>query len=121
MSLSNKDDLDMGQRRNKASIDEFQCLKWLDFQKSNTAIYVCLGSLCNLIPKQLIELALALEASNRPFIWVIRGGNWLEDLAKWIKEDGFEEKNQSTKPSDSRLGSSRANIVTPCNWRIHNS
>lgn len=64
VSLSNKDHLDKVQRGNneKDSIDEWQHLKWLDSQKPGTVIYACLGSLCNLIPSQLIELGLALEA-----------------------------------------------------------
>jgi UDP-glucosyl transferase 73C len=57
-------------------------------------VYACLGSLCNLIPSQLIELALALEASKRPFIWVIREGNKSEELEKWISEERFEERNK---------------------------
>ena len=91
VSLRNKDDLDKAQRSNKASINEHHCLKWLDLQQPKSVVYACLGSLCNLIPSQLIELALALEATNRPFIWVIREGNQFEELEKWISEDGFEE------------------------------
>ena len=43
----------------------------------------------------MIELGLALEASERPFIWVIREGNQLEALEKWIKEEGFEERTNA--------------------------
>ncbi|KAK8634945.1 hypothetical protein V6N13_022825 [Hibiscus sabdariffa] len=39
-----------------------------------------------------MELDLALEASKRPFIWVIRGGYKKEEMEKWLKEDGFEER-----------------------------
>ncbi|XP_054800303.1 UDP-glycosyltransferase 73C25-like [Prosopis cineraria] len=92
VSLCNKDELDKAQRGNKASINEKLCLKWLDSQQTQSVVYVCLGSLCNLIPSQLAQLALALEASEKPFIWVIRGGNRLEELESWIKEDGFEER-----------------------------
>jgi UDP-glucosyl transferase 73C len=38
----------------------------------------------------MIELGLALEATKRPFIWVIRDGNQLEALEKWVEESGFE-------------------------------
>lgn len=48
------------------------------------------GSLCNLIPNQLIELALGLEVSRRPFIWAIRTGENSEELRKWVSENGFE-------------------------------
>ncbi|KAI4349075.1 hypothetical protein L6164_009716 [Bauhinia variegata] len=94
VSLCNKDDLDKAQRGNKASISEHQCLKWLDLQQPKSVVYACFGSLCNLIASQLAELASALEASNRAFIWVIRGGNKSEELEKWIDEDGFEERTK---------------------------
>ncbi|KAJ1418917.1 UDP-glycosyltransferase family, conserved site [Sesbania bispinosa] len=94
VSLCNKDGLDKAQRGNKASINEHHCLKWLDLQEHKSVVYVCLGSLCNLIPSQLMELALALEATEKPFIWVIREGNKFEELGKWISEEGFEERNK---------------------------
>ncbi|KDP29204.1 hypothetical protein JCGZ_16593 [Jatropha curcas] len=92
VSLYNKDKLDKVQRGDKASIDEQECLNWLDLQKQDSVLYVCFGSLCNLVPLQLIELGLGLEASNRPFIWVIRRGETSKELEKWIEEDGFEER-----------------------------
>ncbi|MED6182109.1 UDP-glycosyltransferase [Stylosanthes scabra] len=94
VSLSNNSNLDKAQRGNKASIDEHYCMKWLDLQNPKSVVYVCLGSICNLTSLQLIELGLALEASKRPFIWVIREGNHLEALEIWFKENGFEERNK---------------------------
>ncbi|XP_050910515.1 UDP-glycosyltransferase 73C1 isoform X1 [Lathyrus oleraceus] len=93
VSLSNTDSLDKVQRghNNKnVSVDEWIHLKWLDSRKPRSVIYACLGSLCNLTLPQLIELGLALEATKRPFIWVIRDGNHLEALGKWIEESGFK-------------------------------
>ncbi|XP_020210863.1 UDP-glycosyltransferase 73C2 [Cajanus cajan] len=92
LSYSNKDHLDKAQRGKKATIDECHLKCWLECQKLGSVMYACFGSLCNLIPQQLIELGLALEASERPFIWVIREGSQSEALEKWIKEDGFEER-----------------------------
>ncbi|KAJ4706802.1 Glycosyltransferase [Melia azedarach] len=94
VSLCNKDNTAMAaQRGNKLSNDGYQCLEWLDSQEMNSVVYACLGSLCNLIPAQLIELGLGLELTNRPFIWVIRGGdNRSEELEKWIVENKFEER-----------------------------
>ena len=93
VSLCNKNDLEKAQRGNiKASMDERQCMKWLDSREPSSVVYACLGSLCNLIPSQLIELGMGLEASKKPFIWVIRGGDKLEELEKWIKGEGFEER-----------------------------
>jgi len=95
LSLSNKDHMDKAERGNKTSIDECHLKFWLDCQQPGTVIYACLGSLCNLTPPQLIDLGLALEASKRPFIWVIRGGSLSEAMEKWIKEDGFEERTNA--------------------------
>ncbi|KAM6568764.1 hypothetical protein CsatB_016749 [Cannabis sativa] len=95
VSLYNKDELDKAQRGKQSSVDEHQCLKWLDSWKPASVVYACLGSLCNLLTPQLIELALGLEASNKPFIWVIGGGtSTTQELEKWIKEDGFEERTK---------------------------
>ncbi|MED6203317.1 UDP-glycosyltransferase, partial [Stylosanthes scabra] len=35
-----------------------------------------------------------MEATNKPFIWVIRDGKHLQELENWIKEEGFEERNK---------------------------
>ncbi|OMO89614.1 UDP-glucuronosyl/UDP-glucosyltransferase [Corchorus capsularis] len=93
-SLCNKDDLDKAERGNKASVEGYQCLRWLDSQKPGSVIYACLGSQSHVIPSQSIELGLGLEASNRPFIWVIRGSDSSNQVEKWITEDGFEERTK---------------------------
>ncbi|KAL4605642.1 hypothetical protein ACB092_09G044900 [Castanea dentata] len=93
VSLSNKADLDKAQRGNKSSIDENQCLKWLDLWPQNSVVYACLGSLSRLTLLQLIELGLGLEACDQPFIWVIREDKNGE-IEKWIIEDGFEERTR---------------------------
>ncbi|XVF56530.1 hypothetical protein PTKIN_Ptkin06aG0128500 [Pterospermum kingtungense] len=93
VSLCNKDALDMAQRgNNKVSIDGDQCLRWLDSQEPASVTYACLGSQSNVIPAQSIQLGLGLEASNKPFIWVIRGNDAGNEVEKWISEDGFEER-----------------------------
>ncbi|XP_017242761.1 UDP-glycosyltransferase 73C6-like [Daucus carota subsp. sativus] len=92
LSLCNKNNLDMAQRGNKATIDQTKCLKWLDIQEPGSVIYACLGSLSSLAREQLIELALGLEASGHPFVWVVRAGNKQEEIEQWIVEDGFEER-----------------------------
>jgi UDP-glucosyl transferase 73C len=94
VSLYNKDTLDKSQRGNKSSIDEIQCLKWLDLWPACSVLYACLGTLSCLEPKQLIQLGLGLEASNRPFIWVIREGYKSDELEKWISEERFEERTK---------------------------
>ncbi|GAY58596.1 hypothetical protein CUMW_188230 [Citrus unshiu] len=92
VSLCNKESLDKVERGNKAAIDIPECLTWLDSQQPSSVVYVCLGSICNLTSSQLIELGLGLEASKKPFIWVTRVGNKLEELEKWLVEENFEER-----------------------------
>jgi len=92
LSLCNKDSSDKAQRGNKASIDEIECLKWLDEQEPGSVVYACLGSISRVSPPQLIELGLGLELSKRPFVWVIRGNEKAEEVYKWIEEDGFEDR-----------------------------
>ncbi|KAK7337135.1 hypothetical protein VNO77_17695 [Canavalia gladiata] len=94
VSLCNKDGVDKAQRGNKASISEHHCLEWLDLHQPKSVVYACFGSLCNLIPSQLVELALALEDTKRPFIWVIREGSKFHELERWIREEGVEERTK---------------------------
>ncbi|KAI3993594.1 hypothetical protein MKX01_002607 [Papaver californicum] len=74
VSQCNKEILDKAERGNRASIDENQCLKWLDSRDPCSVVYACFGSLCALTSSEMIELALGLEESKCPFVWVIRGG-----------------------------------------------
>ncbi|XP_057983011.1 UDP-glycosyltransferase 73C11-like [Malania oleifera] len=90
VSLCHKEK-DKAQRGNKASIDEQQCLQWLDSWPAGSVIYACLGSVSRLTSLHLKELALGLETSNRPFIWVVRGSE-IDELEKWIVEERFEER-----------------------------
>ncbi|MCO5608482.1 hypothetical protein L7F22_062692 [Adiantum nelumboides] len=48
------------------------CLDWLDTQPAASVIYVALGSVAKLSPSEMHALALALEASKHPFLWVVR-------------------------------------------------
>ncbi|KAJ1418916.1 UDP-glycosyltransferase family, conserved site [Sesbania bispinosa] len=78
------------------SFEELEPSYAKDYKKVKSDKVWCIGpvSLCNKdhMEKVQREIGLALEASKRPFIWVIREGNQLETLEKWIKEDGFEER-----------------------------
>ncbi|GAB4856555.1 UDP-glycosyltransferase [Ancistrocladus abbreviatus] len=80
-----------------AAMDENQCLKWLNLWEVGSFVYACLGTLCTLIPSQMLELGLGLEASNRPFIWVTREWQSLEELDRRMKEDGYENRIKGFK------------------------
>jgi UDP-glucosyl transferase 73C len=124
VSVCNKDDVDKVHRGDKSSIDESECLKWLDSQQPRSVIYVCLGSLCNLITPQLMELGLGLEASNKPFIWVTRGGEKSRELENWFEENGFKERTkgrgliiQGWAPQVAILSHSAiGSFLTHCGW-----
>lgn len=92
VSLCNKNDLDMVERGNKASIGETQCLEWLNSMRPRSVVYACLGSQCRLVPSQLMELGLGLEASGQPFIWVIKTAEKYSEFEKWLSEEKFEER-----------------------------
>ncbi|KAI7751523.1 hypothetical protein M8C21_022435 [Ambrosia artemisiifolia] len=94
LSLCHKYAAEKVQRGNRSSISENECIKWLDSQENESVIYACLGSISRIEPVQLIELALALESSKKPFIWVVRAGHKTEKIEKWIDEEGFAERTK---------------------------
>ncbi|PRQ23116.1 putative UDP-glucuronosyl/UDP-glucosyltransferase [Rosa chinensis] len=55
------------------SVDEVhEFMNWLNSKEPNSVVYICFGSLTNFSDCQLIEIALALEASQQQFIWVVK-------------------------------------------------
>ncbi|KAI9121558.1 hypothetical protein K1719_008591 [Acacia pycnantha] len=93
VSLSNKDDMDKVQRcKPDSKKEEGQYLMWLDSWPERSVIYVCLGSLNESTPEQLMELGLGLETTKRPFIWVLRDSYKREEMEKILMEDGLEER-----------------------------
>ncbi|KZV25014.1 hypothetical protein F511_01984 [Dorcoceras hygrometricum] len=51
------------------------CLEWLDHQPLHSVIYAAFGSTTIFSTSQFQELALGLEITGRPFLWVTRAGN----------------------------------------------
>ncbi|KAK4436851.1 UDP-glycosyltransferase 73C3 [Sesamum alatum] len=81
---------DYSDKAERGNIGEHEyCLKWLDNKEPGSVVYVCLGSQAGLATSPLIELALGLEASSRPFIWVLKNAS--EESQKWLFEEKFEE------------------------------
>lgn len=54
--------------------EDSTCLTWLDQQAVGSVIYVAFGSFTIFNQAQFLELALGLELTNRPFLWVVRPG-----------------------------------------------
>ncbi|KAG6547226.1 hypothetical protein Mapa_011162 [Marchantia paleacea] len=50
------------------------CMQWLDSRPTQSVVYICFGSLVRFSPEQISELALALEASEQSFLWVLSRG-----------------------------------------------
>jgi UDP-glucosyl transferase 73C len=96
LSLHDKLTFDKFGKDDKGLIDdsESEYLKFLISNKASSVIYVCFGSLSFIPASQLKELALGLEASNHPFIWVIGKNDCSVELEKWLKEENFEERNK---------------------------
>ncbi|CAA3015387.1 UDP-glycosyltransferase 83A1-like [Olea europaea subsp. europaea] len=69
------------------------CLSWLDQQPRNSVIYVAFGSFTVFDKNQFKELALGLELTKRPFLWVVRG-NTTEDVDN-AYPIGFHERVQN--------------------------
>eukprot|EP01018_Ginkgo_biloba_P036029 Gb_36255 [translate_table: standard] len=72
--------------------EEGKCLDWLDRQTSKSVIYVSFGSVTILNERQLEELALGLEATHRPFLWVVRSD--LMDGMAAVFPPGFTERTR---------------------------
>ncbi|KAL6135526.1 hypothetical protein ACLB2K_067753 [Fragaria x ananassa] len=52
--------------------EDSTCLEWLDQQSPSSVIYIAFGSFTVFDQTQIQELTLALELSNRPFLWIVR-------------------------------------------------
>ncbi|KAG2649387.1 hypothetical protein PVAP13_1NG102900 [Panicum virgatum] len=68
-----------------------RCASWLESKKPRSMVFVSFGSLVRSSVPQLAEIAHGLEASNRPFIWVVKSGN-LAEFERWLSGNGFESR-----------------------------
>ncbi|KAL5705633.1 hypothetical protein ACHQM5_023912 [Ranunculus cassubicifolius] len=92
VSLCNRSSSSKADRGKKSSISESQCLSWLDSKKPSSVIYVSFGSMSRFGAAQLHEIAMGLEASEIPFIWVVRTPENSEK--EQVLPEGFEERMQ---------------------------
>ncbi|GLJ50030.1 hypothetical protein SUGI_1064180 [Cryptomeria japonica] len=70
--------------------EDLDCIKWLQTKALSSVLYVSFGSIAVMSMKQLQELALGLEASEQPFLWVLR-----PDIAEGkaaVLPEGFTER-----------------------------
>ncbi|KAJ7957332.1 Glycosyltransferase [Quillaja saponaria] len=75
-------------------------VKWLDLQEEYSVVYISFGSQNTISETPTMALARGLEASGKPFIWVIRPPLGFdingEFKAEWLPE-GFEERMKESK------------------------
>lgn len=94
MLLYNEMDED---KENQDDDDEIsiQCTEWLDERATGTVIYVSFGTQTHASDKQLDEIALGLEMSGSPFIWVVRSKTWTppEEIEEKINRRGLIVRN----------------------------
>ncbi|XP_057756983.1 UDP-glycosyltransferase 83A1-like [Arachis stenosperma] len=72
--------------------EDHSCLSWLDQQPPCSVIYVAFGSFTIFDPNQFKELALGLELTNRPFLWVVR-----DDSNGSVTKHKYPNEFQGTK------------------------
>eukprot|EP01018_Ginkgo_biloba_P036049 Gb_00346 [translate_table: standard] len=94
--------------------EEHECLNWLDKQSPYSVIYVSFGSLTIFNARQLEELALGLEATLRPFLWVLRSD--LMDGTTAVLPQGFNERIKDRGFMSVLSHPSIACFVTHCGW-----
>ncbi|KAM7469830.1 hypothetical protein LguiA_008013 [Lonicera macranthoides] len=93
LSLCKREIEDKVVKGKKVTIDEHECLKLLDSQKPNSVIYVCFRSVAKISVAQLYEVGMGLEASDQPFISVVRKSINEDENDMWLP-DGFEERTK---------------------------
>ncbi|TKY57544.1 UDP-glycosyltransferase 82A1 [Spatholobus suberectus] len=88
--------------------EDLSCLNWLAKQKANSVVYISFGSWVSPIGEaKLKNLTLALEASRRPFIWVLRSA-WRKGLPI-----GFLERVAKQGQRQNRfLGTTKSDFAT---------
>jgi hypothetical protein len=77
------------------------CKNWLDTKPVNSVLYISFGSQNAISAPHMMELAVALEASGKNFIWVVRPPigfdiNMEFKATEWLPE-GFEERMKDSK------------------------
>lgn len=100
--------------------EDSACLSWLDQQPANSVIYVAFGSSTIHDQKQVVEIALGLELTGKPFLWVMRPGmnkEANEELAYCEERRGHRGRMVSWAPQEKVLRHpSVACFVSHCGW-----
>lgn len=101
--------------------EDSTCLEWLDTQSPASVIYVAFGSTGIFDQNQFKELALGLELSGQPFLWVVRPDSVVGYpegfLERVINNDNNRGKIVEWAPQEKVLGHfSVACFLSHCGW-----
>ncbi|CAN0902874.1 UDP-glycosyltransferase 88A1 [Linum grandiflorum] len=121
----------------RKTVGGMECMTWLDSQPKRSVVFLCFGSLGIFSRDQLREIAIGLEKSMEPFLWVVRdppkpnGDNKNlavleaeEEGLETLLPEGFLERTKgrglvvkSWAPQVAVLGhESVGGFVTHCGW-----
>ncbi|KAF8021260.1 hypothetical protein BT93_G1630 [Corymbia citriodora subsp. variegata] len=98
-----------------------ECLQWLDLKEPKSVLYVNFGSTTVLTREELVEFAMGLANSKRPFLWIIRPDLVSGDSAVLPQEFIEETKGRSMLaswcPQEAVLSHlSTGGFLTHCGW-----
>ncbi|XP_068666129.1 UDP-glycosyltransferase 92A1-like [Aristolochia californica] len=86
--------------RREPGLQDHECVKWLDLRSPSSVLYIAFGSAETISAMQMMEFALGLELSGKPFIWVVKPPVGFEEAeqfrAEWLPE-GFEDRIEKRK------------------------
>ncbi|KAK7266559.1 hypothetical protein RIF29_19207 [Crotalaria pallida] len=98
--------------------EDHSCMSWLDQQPRHSVLYVAFGSTTLFDQNQFTELALGLELTNQPFLWVVRQDcNSSNEIAYPSEFQGQRGNIVGWAPQEKVLNHpSIACFVSHCGW-----
>ncbi|XP_058094339.1 UDP-glycosyltransferase 74B1 [Magnolia sinica] len=97
--------------------DSDKCIQWLDTKPNGSAVYVSFGSMAEVSPKQMDEIAWGLKGCNIPFIWVVKESEQCK-LPDWF-EPSIEDQGLLISWCDQLQVMAHEAVgcfVTHCGW-----
>eukprot|EP00249_Psilotum_nudum_P022248 c28435_g1_i1 orf=1992-3461(+) len=101
--------------------EDNDCVQWLDKQMPSSVLYISFGSIALLSATQFKELAMGLQASQKPLLWAIRP-DLMESIVAALPP-GFRDDNNGniyiTDWAPQHLVLSHASVggfLTHCGW-----